>query len=271
MNKKNIAFLAIISLIAINFFALSYWASKVTVASSAKPHMFYAEPRLDNQIDVISDLIYDDYYGSKDKVVFLTFDDGPSDKWTPSILNTLKENNVKATFFVVGTAVQKYPQIFKREIKDGHAIGNHTFSHDFHKIYVSPQNYINDIIKNDLLLKSLGVNTTITRAPAGQKLPPQVEVWLRKNNLRNVMWDMTVDGFTVPREANYLVNHTIINFEHLKHKNHIVVLLHDSIAGPKADSKRYAQISITRNATIQALPEVIKFFKDQGYTFEVIK
>nr|WP_244310763.1 polysaccharide deacetylase family protein [Paenibacillus ottowii] len=68
------------------------------------------------------------------KVVYLSFDDGPSITVTPKILDILKEENVKATFFLVGKAVEENEvtkKITKRLIREGHAIGNHTYSHDY--------------------------------------------------------------------------------------------------------------------------------------------
>ena len=61
--------------------------------------------------------------------IWLTFDDGPSPKVTPFILNTLKEERVKATFFLVGKQIDQYPELFKQIISDGHVIANHSYSH----------------------------------------------------------------------------------------------------------------------------------------------
>ncbi|WP_434063639.1 polysaccharide deacetylase family protein, partial [Paenibacillus polymyxa] len=100
------------------------------------------------------------------KVVYLSFDDGPSVTVTPKILDILKEENVKATFFVVGKAVEENEvtkKITKRLIREGHAIGNHTYSHDYSYLYpnqtVNSSIFMSDIEKTNQILKQvLGQN-----------------------------------------------------------------------------------------------------------------
>ncbi|WP_410506314.1 polysaccharide deacetylase family protein [Haloimpatiens sp. FM7315] len=75
------------------------------------------------------------------KVAFLTFDDGPTRCITPKMLDILKNHNVKATFFVIGSLAERNPEIIKRTLKEGHSIGNHTYSHNYKKVYSSPKSF----------------------------------------------------------------------------------------------------------------------------------
>lgn len=83
-----------------------------------------------------------DHQQSK-KIAYLTFDDGPSSNITPQVLDVLKEYNVKATFFVIGNMAERYPDIIKRMNKEGHSIGNHSYSHSYKYIYGKTSNFIN--------------------------------------------------------------------------------------------------------------------------------
>ena len=83
-------------------------------------------------------------YHSDTKRVFLTFDDGPSQSVTIPILDTLKNENVKATFFVLGSRVELYPEIVKREYDEGHFIASHGYSHVYSQIYASPQSVLDE-------------------------------------------------------------------------------------------------------------------------------
>jgi peptidoglycan/xylan/chitin deacetylase (PgdA/CDA1 family) len=112
------------------------------------------------------------------KIAFLTFDDGPSTSVTPIILDTLKQYNIKATFFLLGENVEKNEkskELVKREFNEGHAIGNHTYSHNRGRL-LFPNNKVNvpvfmdDVNKNDKALKNIlgnGFNTRLLRLPGG--------------------------------------------------------------------------------------------------------
>lgn len=88
-------------------------------------------------------------YESDEKIVYLTFDDGPSKVVTPKVLDILKENEVLANFFVVGKHVEEFPETVKREYEEGHFIANHGFSHDNSKLYKSKKDFLNEILKTD--------------------------------------------------------------------------------------------------------------------------
>lgn len=207
------------------------------------------------------------------KMVFLTFDDGPSPNNTPKILNILEENNVHATFFDIGTYLKSNPtlqKVVRQELMNGDAIGDHTFNHEYTQLY--PGNSVNvaQYIKQDnetatLLNNILGpnFNTRILRMPGGYmsrryyndpNLPALNEAF-DKEHITAIDWNTE----TGDAESNGQINENelISTMEkQLNGKNQAIVLMHD--AGAKVD-------------TVEALPAVIKYFKEKGYAFKVIE
>ena len=108
-----------------------------------------------------------DYYFNP-KTMYLTFDDGPTKENTERVLDVLKERNIKATFFLIGENVRKYPEIAKRIVKEGHSIGVHCDSHDYDKIYESVDSYVRDFkAAQKTIFDITGVETNIFRFPGG--------------------------------------------------------------------------------------------------------
>ncbi len=109
-------------------------------------------------------------YHSETKRAFLTFDDGPS-AVTPTILEVLKQENVKASFFVLGSRVEAMPDIIKRIYEEGHYIANHGYSHTYSAIYSSPQAVLDEYNKcNEAVKKAIGkqeYNSHLFRFPGG--------------------------------------------------------------------------------------------------------
>lgn len=102
------------------------------------------------------------------KTMYLTFDDGPSAECTDMVLNILREKNVKATFFLIGEYVEKYPEVAKRIVDEGHAIGIHCYVHDYDVIYESVDSYLEDFNKAcDVIYEATGVETKLFRFPGG--------------------------------------------------------------------------------------------------------
>lgn len=106
------------------------------------------------------------------KVIALTFDDGPDPIHTPRILDILKENNIKATFFLIGSKVETYPELVKRIYNEGHTIGNHTYSHSVSYTLWSSNRIYEDIRKtNDIIYKIIGKSPIYFRPPFGVTNP----------------------------------------------------------------------------------------------------
>lgn len=108
-------------------------------------------------IDVSNTL--DDIAKSDEKKAYLTFDDGPTTKATGKILDILKNEDVKATFFVVGKHVKEHPELVKREYEEGHYIANHGYNHNNKLLYQNMESFKNEIVSTDLeISKAIGVD-----------------------------------------------------------------------------------------------------------------
>lgn len=204
------------------------------------------------------------------KIVYLTFDDGPSEN-TSKILDILKENNVKATFFIISPYIPSHNEIVKRIYNEGHSLGNHTTDHEFNKVYTSQDSFFNSFNKQQEFIKSLtGYDCTIFRFPGGSKnvlvrnahgndFTKNIIVKLEAQGIH--CYDWNVDSGD--SHANSVPVVTICNniLKEIKNidgtlKNPAIVLMHDCL---------------TKKTTVQALPEIIKIFKDNGYEFDVLK
>ena len=196
-----------------------------------------------------------------DKVMYLTFDDGPSSSVTPQILDILKENNVKATFFVLGTNVEKHPELITRMAREGHAIASHSYSHDMNYLYASTENFIDEINKTrDAIVNIVGEKkyAEVFRFPGGafREERKEFKEVLLENNLPYVNWNcLTGDSETKNPVSANLYNRAIRTAND-SGQDSLVLLMHD------ANSKQ---------ATADSLPAIIKYFKDNGYRFDVIK
>ena len=206
-------------------------------------------------------------YHSDTKRAFLTFDDGPSSV-TPRILDTLKQENVKATFFVLGSNVKARPEIVKRMYDEGHFIANHGYSHVYSQIYSSAQAVLDEYNScNEEVRKAIGeseYNSHLFRFPGGivggpyADLKQQANDLLMQNDIVHVDWnalngDAETNDLSVDFEIQRL-NETTEN------KNSIVILMHDSPL---------------KSVTADALPQIIDTLRNQGYEFknfyEIIK
>ena len=194
------------------------------------------------------------------KIVYLTFDDGPSEN-TGKILDILKEYNVKATFFVTGNN-QKYDKLMKRAHDEGHAIGLHTYSHDYKEVYASEKAYFEDLKKiSDLVEKVTGEKSYIIRFPGGSSNTVSAEYTkglmtlltkkVQEKGYQYFDWncDSTdASGNNVPVEQ-LIKNATSCSSQHIN------ILMHDTDA---------------KDTTVKALPKIIKYYREKGYTFKAI-
>lgn len=199
-------------------------------------------------------------YKSEQKRAFLTFDDGPS-SLTQQILDTLKQENVKATFFVLGTKVAQNPEIVKRIYDEGHYIANHGYSHVYSQIYSTPENVLNEYNQcNEEIKKALGepeYNSHLFRFPGGlaggkyAQIKEQAGEILKQNNIAYVDWN-ALNG---DAERNNLTPEFEISRlnETTENKNSIVVLMHDSPA---------------KKVTADILQQIIQNLREKGYEFE---
>ncbi|MCF2940538.1 polysaccharide deacetylase [Paenibacillus alkaliterrae] len=188
---------------------------------------------------------------ASDKVVYLTFDDGPS-KNTERVLEILREEEIKATFFVLGDHVRQQPEIAKRIIEEGHSIGNHTLNHKYAKLYGSFAEFSEQVAKTDeLIYKTTGVRTTLFRAPGGTYTNFDQGYFDAMKAAGYQVHDWNVDSGDSKRRG-VPASEIIATIKGSRLVNKLVVLLHDS-AG--------------HEESVKALPAIIKYYKGKGYSF----
>lgn len=160
------------------------------------------------------------YWNTTNNKILLTFDDGPVPESTEIILSELSKHKIKALFFCVGDNIQKYPELTKEILREGHKIGNHTFNHKILRS-LSHKEKINQIQSfNHLLKNEFGYEVKYFRPPHG-RFQLTTTALMKKLNLKNVMWSL----LTYDYKNNFeLVKFAVTNF---LTKDSIIVL-HDS-------------------------------------------
>jgi peptidoglycan-N-acetylglucosamine deacetylase len=187
---------------------------------------------------------------NRTKLIALTFDDGPWPNTTSKILATLKQHQVKATFFVIGKHVKIYPQLIKQVVAEGHAIGNHTWSHEYG--YYSEAEAARELDETaKLVYKITGVKTSLFRPPAGI-LNNGLVTTAHEKKYAVVMW--SVDSKDWRYRGN--ISQPLVESVLKDAKPGGIVLMHDGGGD--------------RTTTIQALPQMITQLKKQGYTFVTV-
>lgn len=194
------------------------------------------------------------------KIAYLTFDDGPSEV-TPDILDTLKQKDVKATFFLVGNEITPEREaVVKRELEEGHNIGVHTFSHKKNELYCNEKNFFEDFNMCFNRIKEVtGVSPTLHRFPWGSNnnyVCPIVDDLIQKLKEKNVKsFDWNVSGEdSVGRNVPKAVIYQNIAKD-LEKQDQPIILLHDSN---------------TMKNTAEVLGEVIDLIADKGYSFATL-
>ncbi|NVO18773.1 MAG: polysaccharide deacetylase family protein [Bacteroidetes bacterium] len=125
-----------------------------------------------------------------EKIVFLSFDDGPSSQFTAEILDELKRRDIKAVFFCIGNHAESSPGLVKRIVEEGHLIGNHTYSHDWALTLKSSHEFENELEKAETAIKSIiGREVNLFRPPFGVT-NPSIAKAVKKRNLLSIGWDI---------------------------------------------------------------------------------
>lgn len=197
---------------------------------------------------------------NSEKIAYLTFDDGPTYKVTPKILDILKQENVKATFFVVGKHVKEYPEIVKRAYTEGHFIANHGYSHNNKLLYKSETDFCNEILNTDIeIAKAIEKNnycSHVFRFPNGYSTPSyknKKKIFVNKLAELNYVY---IDWNCLNRdsEKKYSNYNLLKNLKKTsKNKGTLVILMHDT-----GDV----------NNTYDVLKDSIIYLKSQGYVFK---
>ena len=216
-----------------------------------------------NKLNITNNKFKDENVQELPKEVFLTFDDGPSVNNTQKILKILNDNNIKATFFVVGIKAEENPTALKELSNSGMCIGVHTYSHNYKKIYKNLDAYANDYEMCKNIIKKITSKDPVnyTRLPGGSTnlIISKTNLSLIKKALNNkgikyVDWNVCsgdADSHEVP------VGKIKRNVENqCKNKKIAVILMHDTYY---------------KHFTVESLPEIIKYLKDQGFSFRTFE
>jgi peptidoglycan/xylan/chitin deacetylase (PgdA/CDA1 family) len=190
------------------------------------------------------------------KVVYLTFDDGPS-RYSMSILHTLLTYNAKATFFYIEPNIRAFPSAAKKALVQGNYLGLHSVTHSKYKTYSSPKSFLTEMKQTQVTLKKVtGFNSSLVRAPYGSKpyLTQPFRDLLAINHYR--LWDWTIDTEDWkygPRNPQRILENIILQLKNvIRSKNKpIIILMHE------------------QKATSEKLPKIIQYLKAQGYEFRV--
>ncbi|MBT2287888.1 polysaccharide deacetylase family protein [Paenibacillus albidus] len=190
--------------------------------------------------------------GPRSKSIALTFDDVPDPRFTPQLLDVLKQHHVRATFFVVGSRAEKHPALVARMIREGHVIGNHSYNHpQFAKLQMNE--FKAQIIRTENILFSLsGYKPKLIRPPYGDINEQQLK-WAKSHGYKLVNWNVdSLDWRGLPKAQ---VRNNII-----AHTGRGSIILQHGGGGHNSNLK----------GTIQALPEVISILRKRGYTFVTV-
>jgi len=177
------------------------------------------------------------------KEIFLTFDDGPTPLITNHTLDILKKHNIKATFFCLGKQVEKNPEIFKKIIDEGHAVGNHSYSH-LKGWTTKNEQYLEDVRKGEAIIKS-----NLFRPPYGKIKRSQVN--LLNPQTKIILWDVLPGDFSPKNNVEKIVSNTVNSIEPGS-----IIVLHDN--------------NKCGNKMLQALPFIIDKLKEKKYKFSAI-
>ena len=185
-------------------------------------------------------------FKTKEKIIYLSFDDGPHPVATPFVLDELKKYNAKATFFCIGKNVVAQPNIYRRILDEGHSVGNHTHNH------VNGWKTKDEIYLQDVKEAGKFIDSRLFRPPYGRITSFQaknISGVLNRNDVKIIMWDVVSADFDESLDGNDCVKNVILNA-----KNRSIVVCHDS-------EKALARLMIL-------LPAVLNYFDKSGFRFE---
>jgi polysaccharide deacetylase family sporulation protein PdaB len=210
------------------------------VPAEAKKNRYYFEER--------GEVVWE--VRTTEKVIALTFDDGPNPTFTPQILDVLKENQAKATFFVIGARAQKYPKVVQREAREGHEVANHTNTHPLKQL--SRKDLQREVMDaQHSIFAATGIQPQVFRPPGGIYNETVVDV-AKEAGCQVVIWSWNQDTKDWSRPgASRIAERVLKNV-----RNGDIVLLHDH--------------GEDRSQTIEALKTILPELKKMGYRFVTV-
>lgn len=240
----------IVLLIAMGSFYLIF-QNRISESALEVNSDYHSEKEFSNKIQEIM--------SGKEKIAYLTFDDGPNPLITPKVLDILKEEDVKATFFVIGKHVDTYPEIVKRAYKEGHYIANHTYEHNNNILYKNEETFINEIEQTERAIrKAIGEKdycSHLFRFPNGYMAPlhksekKKALLALSEMNYAYIDWNcLNNDSMKKYTKEQLLENLK----KSAKDKGTLVILMHDT-----KDVSNSSEV----------LQDSIRYLKMQGYEF----
>jgi len=197
---------------------------------------------------IFNNLIWD--VPNSENKIYLTFDDGPIPEVTEWVLDILKSEGIKATFFCIGDNIKKHPNIYKRILAEGHETGNHTFNH-LNGWKTENRHYIENLkLYESEHLKLNTENSFLFRPPYGKIKPSQSKA-VRNLGYKIIMWDVLSYDFDSTISAEKCLENVITHTAQGS-----IIVFHDSLKAEK--NLRFA------------LPKAIQILKDKGFVFDVI-
>lgn len=210
--------------------------------------------QLENPQETIKNL-----YFQEQKHVYLTFDDGPTSNITPQILDILKEENVPATFFILGARAERNPDLVKRAYDEGHYIANHGYSHSYSTIYASVETVWGEYARTEQVIRNCiqnqGYNSYLFRFPGGSSggkyssIKADAKDYFESQKVATVNWNALsgdAEGANTREEQLEYIERTSTD-------NTIILLMHDAS---------------DKQVTVDTLREIIAFYRDRGYEFK---
>lgn len=187
---------------------------------------------------------------TENKVVALTFDDGPKPGRTQQILEILEQENVPATFYLNGRAMEKNPKETTLLVESGHELGNHSYNHP-RMIFMSYATVANEIQSTTQVLRDAGYQGDIRFRPPFGKSFLMLPLYLKNNAITTVTWDVAPEHFDGSDTPEAIYQRTM---EHVKPGS--IILLH---------------VMYGDGSTLKAVPKIIRSLKDQGYEFKTVE
>ena len=208
----------------------------------------------DQAVLVRKDAIF--HVDTTQKIIALTFDDGPSPEWTPKILDELKALDVKATFFMIGQHVEQYPDIARRVAREGHEIGNHSYDHHGIFFYTKEELYKEVADTEEVIRAVTGIPTVYFRPPKAW-ITADEKKWLKEDGYQVVLWTLNSKDW-VTFDDKYIIKYLLKRI-----KPGDIILFHDSggILGIEHGD---------RHETVKTISRLVEELRKRGCRFVTI-